>query len=139
MKTKENGKYVIYFDGVCNLCNSSIQFVIKHDKNDHFRFASLQSDFAKTALGKENIDSDDMESIILETADGKIYKRSSAVLRIASKLGFPINWLSIFLVVPKFIRDGVYRYIGRNRYKWFGKQDNCMIPTPELTKKFLDN
>ena len=138
MKTEPNNTYVIYFDGVCNLCNNSIQYVIRNDSKNLFQFASLQSEYAKMALGSKRIDLDNLESIILETPDGKIYKRSSAALRIASKLKFPINLFAIFIVVPKAIRDAVYNYIGKNRYKWFGKQEKCMIPTPDLKEKFLD-
>ncbi|WP_228851496.1 thiol-disulfide oxidoreductase DCC family protein [Aegicerativicinus sediminis] len=138
MKTEPNNTYVIYFDGVCNLCNNSIQYVIRNDSKNLFQFASLQSEYAKMALGSKMIDLGNLESIILETPDGKIYKRSSAALRIASKLKFPINLFAIFIVVPKAIRDAVYNYIGKNRYKWFGKQEKCMIPTPDLKEKFLD-
>ena len=138
MKTEPSNTYVIYFDGVCNLCNNSIQYVIRNDSKNLFQFASLQSEYAKMALGSKMIDLGNLESIILETPDGKIYKRSSAALRIASKLKFPINLFAIFIVVPKAIRDAVYNYIGKNRYKWFGKQEKCMIPTPDLKEKFLD-
>lgn len=128
----------VYFDGVCNLCNSSIQWIIKRDPKAHFRFAALQSD-AGVELRKR-ISSNgkiDLESVLLEE-DGKVYDRSTAALRIARKLSGLWPLMYIFIIVPKFIRDAVYNFIGRNRYKWFGKQESCWVPTPDLKARFLD-
>ncbi len=125
----------VFFDGVCNLCSGSVQFIIKHDKRDHFRFASLQGHYAATHLHDRDIRH--VDSIILEQ-DGKIYKRSSAALRIARKLAFPYNLLYGFIVIPPFIRNMVYDVIARNRYKWFGKKEACWLPSPALKAKFLD-
>lgn len=130
-------KKVILFDGVCNLCNSSIIFVIKHDPKDLFRFAPLQSDLGKSLIKKHNIDTTQVDSIILVDQE-KAYIKSSAALRIARHLSGGYSLLSIFLIFPAFLRNVVYDYIARNRYKWYGKKDSCMIPTPELKAKFLD-
>ena len=131
-----NTPKIILFDGVCNLCNGSVQFVIQRDSNKVFRYAALQSDFAKKLLESLNQPAPDIESVIL--VDGNsVYYRSDAALRIAKRLSGAWPMLSIFLIVPRFIRDAVYNFIGRNRYMWFGKQESCMIPTPELKELFL--
>lgn len=134
---KEKEFYIIFFDGVCNLCNSAVQFIIKHDKNRSYRYASLQSELGKKFLKERNIDPKELDSIILVKPNEAYYHKSSAALRIAKKLSgfYPI--LSIFLVVPKFIRDFIYDFIAKNRYKWFGKKSNCMIPTAEQQTLFL--
>ena len=127
---------IILFDGVCNLCNGAINFVIKRDKGNIFKFAALQSEIGQTLLSKFKIDTSKVDSIILIDGE-KCYVKSSAALRISKHLssGYPL--LYGFLILPKFIRDAVYDYIARNRYKWFGKKESCMIPTPELKEKFL--
>lgn len=130
-------KQLILFDGVCNLCNASVQYVIKYDKKDVFMFAPLQSDTGKKIISQYQIDTTKTDSIILYTSDHKLYFRSTAALKIATKLRFPRNVLSFFLIVPVFLRDWVYSYIAKNRYKWFGKQKECMIPTEKLKAKFL--
>ena len=128
---------ILLFDGVCNLCNGAINFVIRHDKNDVFLFASLQSDLGKELLKKYKIDSQKIDSIILIDND-KVYVKSAAALCAARYLNAAYPLLYGFMVVPKFIRNGVYDYIARNRYKWFGKRESCMIPTLELKAKFLN-
>ena len=128
---------LILFDGVCNLCDASVQYVIKHDKNDRFRYAALQSEVGQQILKKYNIDRSKMDSILLYTPDKGITYKSTAALQIASQLGFPRNLMSVFLIVPAVIRNWVYDYIAKNRYKWYGKKEECMIPTPELKSKFL--
>lgn len=132
------GNKIVLFDGVCNLCNSAITFIIKRDKKDVFRYAPLQSKVGKELAAKHHIDLDRVDSIILVTED-KAYAKSTAALRIAKQLskGWPL--LAMFLILPRFLRDAVYDFIARNRYKWFGKKDACMIPTPELRGKFLDD
>lgn len=131
-------KKLILFDGVCNLCNTSVQYVIKHDKKDKFMFTALQSEVGKQIIKKFKIDTIKMDSIILFSPDNGIHYKSTAALKIASQLGFPTNVLTVFLVIPTFIRNWVYDFIARNRYKWYGKKDACMIPTPELKRKFLE-
>ncbi|MDE1191155.1 MAG: thiol-disulfide oxidoreductase DCC family protein [Arachidicoccus sp.] len=134
----DNGAHdIILFDGVCNLCNGAVQFILRHDKKAIYQFASLQSDFAKNIFNKSGkIPSDELNSILL-IRNNKIYQESSAVLHIAQRLNGGWKLLSLFLIVPKFIRDGIYKYIARNRYKWFGRQDACMMPAPELKARFL--
>jgi len=131
-------KKIILFDGICNLCNSAVTFIIKRDKKDVFRFASLQSDLGNELLRKFAIDPEKTDSLIL-ISEGKAFIKSSAALQIARGLdgGYPL--LVVFLLLPKFLRNGVYDFIARNRYDWFGKKENCMIPTPELKSKFLDS
>ncbi|WP_053991143.1 thiol-disulfide oxidoreductase DCC family protein [Mangrovimonas sp. TPBH4] len=137
MTTIPTNKELILFDGVCNLCNTSIQYVIKHDKMNRFVFAALQSDLGKSIIEKHGIDTSKIDSILLHTPSEKIYYKSTAALKIASKLGVPISIMGVFLIVPAFIRNWVYDVIAKNRYKWFGKKESCMIPTPELASKFL--
>lgn len=127
---------IILFDGVCNLCNAAVQYVIKHDKKKLFHFASLQSEAGQMFLKKHFLSSTDFNSFILVYED-KIYSKSTAALMVAKNLDGAIKLLSGFIIVPVFIRDAVYNLIARNRYKWFGKKDNCMIPTPDLQSRFL--
>lgn len=130
-------KKLILFDGVCNLCNVSVQFIIKHDKKDLFLFAALQSDVGKQIVKDFHIDTNKTDSILLYTPEKGINYKSTATLKIAHHLEFPINLASIFIIIPVFIRNWVYDYIAKNRYKWYGKKEHCMIPTPELKNKFL--
>ena len=129
-------KKIILFDGVCNLCNNSVVFIIKRDKNDVFRFAALQSYIVFEFTQKLNIDTTKTDSIILVEGTSYVTK-STAALKIARHLkgGYPL--LYGFMILPVFFRNWVYDIIAKNRYKWFGKKDNCMIPTPELKAKFL--
>ena len=131
-------KKLILFDGVCNLCNSSVQYVIKHDKKNKFMFAALQSDTGLEIIKKHNIDTAKTDSILLYTPEKGVTSKSTAALQIAYHLGFPQHLLSLFLIIPTVIRNWVYDYIAKNRYKWFGKKESCWIPTPELKSKFLD-
>ncbi len=133
----ENNKQLILFDGICNLCEASVQYVIKHDKNDVFRYTALQSDAGQEILKKFNIDREKMDSILLYSPENGIAYKSTAALKIASKLGLPRNLMAVFLIVPAFIRNWVYDFIAKNRYQWYGKKNECMIPTPELKSKFL--
>ena len=130
-------KQLILFDGVCNLCNSSVVFVIKNDPKDHFRFAPLQSHIGKAIIEKYNLDTSKTDSILLYSEKQGLRIKSSAALHIGKLLKFPINLMAIFLIVPPFIRNWVYDYIANNRYKWYGKKESCMIPTQELKSKFL--
>ncbi|MFK7951184.1 MAG: thiol-disulfide oxidoreductase DCC family protein [Saprospiraceae bacterium] len=128
---------IILFDGVCNLCNGAVQFIIERDKKRLFRFASLQSDIGKQYQAKAGLSTDSIDTILL-VEDGQIYQKSSAALRIARKLDGLWSLLFIFIIVPPFIRNRVYDFIARNRYRWFGKQDSCWLPTPDLKVLFLD-
>ena len=135
----EKGKNLILFDGVCNLCNNSVQYVIKHDKKNLFMFAPLQSKVGISIIKEFNINTNKLDSILLFNPESNIINhKSTAALRVASRLGFPTNILSVFLIVPVFMRNWVYDFIAKNRYKWYGKKDACMIPTPELKNKFLE-
>ncbi|MBK5212505.1 MAG: thiol-disulfide oxidoreductase DCC family protein [Flavobacteriaceae bacterium] len=131
-----NDYKIILFDGVCNLCNSSVNFVIRHDKEDVFKFATLQSEIGKELVSKFSIDTSKVDSIILIDGE-KHYEKSSAALHIAKQLSGAYPLLFGFMIVPKIIRNAVYDFIARNRYKWFGKKESCMIPTSELRTKFL--
>jgi predicted DCC family thiol-disulfide oxidoreductase YuxK len=132
------GKAIVLFDGVCNLCNSTVQIIIDHDPSGYFRFTSLQSEKAKELLAGFGMKppEGDPDSILL-IQDGKVYSHSGAALRIARRMtgAYKLFWATI--VVPWFIRDLVYRFIARNRYRWFGREEACRVPTPELRARFL--
>lgn len=127
---------IILFDGICNLCNSSVQFVLKHDKQKQFRFASLQSDAGQLLLKKYNLPETNFNSFVLLQNDNA-YLKSTAALMVAKQLSGFIKILYAFIIVPAFIRNGVYNIIATNRYKWFGRRASCMLPTPELKSRFL--
>lgn len=127
---------VVLFDGVCNLCNASVQFLIRRDKHEQLRFASLQSEFGQEILRKFNLPEKDFNSFIF-LENEKIYLRSAAALRIATYLGGFWRVFQVFWLVPSFIRDAIYNFIAKNRYKWFGKKNECMLPSPELRERFL--
>ena len=128
---------IILFDGVCNVCNSAVQVVIKRDKKNHFRFASLQSSEGRKLLAHHELPSNDFNSFVLIEYD-RAHVRSEGALRVAKKLSGLWPLLYGFIIVPKFLRDGIYNLIAKNRYKWFGKSNVCMIPTPEIKAKFLN-
>jgi predicted DCC family thiol-disulfide oxidoreductase YuxK len=131
-------KKIILFDGVCNLCNSAVQFIIKHDKKDVFRFVSLQSKLGLEILAYIGIDSKNIDSIVLYEPGLAYYYKSDAILQIAKSLNALYSLGVIFKIIPTGIRNHLYDYIARNRYKWYGKKESCMIPTPELKIKFLE-
>ena len=131
-------KKLILFDGVCNLCNSSVQYVIKRDKKEIFLFTALQSDVGKKILEHYKIDTSEIDSILLYTPNKGIEYKSTAALKVAVSLGFPENLMGLFFIVPAFIRNWVYDFIAKNRYKWYGKKESCMIPTKSLKSRFLD-
>ena len=129
---------VIFFDGVCNLCNAAVNFVIDRDANRRFHFASLQSDFTNEKLARYEVDPSHLESILLLN-DGRLYHKSDAALEIARVLGGAWRLLLVFKIIPKFVRDFIYDWIAKNRYRWFGKQETCRVPTPDLKERFLDS
>ena len=133
MKTRK----IILFDGICNLCNQSVQFVIEHDSKNQFRFASLQSDFGQDFLKKNKLEATQFDSIVF-IEDDQFYTKSSAALKIAKYLDGITSWLTIFMIVPKPLRDVVYSFIAKNRYRWFGKNESCWLPTKELKAKFIE-
>lgn len=130
-ETKEN---IIYFDGVCILCQGTVNFLLKRDKNDRLKFASLQSEFAKSRLDS-SLTGENMETIVLEQ-NGKFYQKSTAVLLSLKELGFPWNVLYVFRLVPYFLRDAIYTLVGKHRYKWFGKTaESCELLTEKDRSK----
>ncbi len=131
-------KKIILFDGVCNLCNSSVQFVIKRDKKDIFRFSSLQSAAGQKLAKERGINTTEIDSIILIEPQIAYYTKSDAALMIAKSLSGGWSILGIFMGLPKGFRDTIYDWVARNRYQWFGRKDNCMIPTKAEKGKFLD-
>ena len=127
---------IVFFDGVCNFCNASVQWIIKKEAQALFLFAPLQGDAAKQKLNLDLQNSPPASVILYE--NGKVYSKSTAALRIARYLKWPWRILVIFTIVPAFMRDIFYDIIANNRYKWFGKQDSCMLPSAELRSRFLD-
>lgn len=128
---------IILFDGVCNLCNAAVNFVIKRDKNNRIQFAPLQSETATILLKDSPVDPSELKSFIF-IDKGVLYTESTAALKVCRYLsaGWPLCYGVI--IVPRFIRDRFYKWVARNRYKWFGQKNECMIPTPELRAKFLN-
>jgi predicted DCC family thiol-disulfide oxidoreductase YuxK len=129
-------KPIILFDGVCNLCDNAVQFIIRHDPGEKFLFASLQGEFGQQLMKQYNLPSANFNSFIL-LQNNKVFNKSTGALKVAKQIKGAWKLLYIFIVVPKFIRDAVYTWIANNRYKWFGKKDDCMIPTPQLKTRFL--
>lgn len=128
---------VVLFDGVCQFCNSSVHFIIDRDSRRRFRFAALQSPVGQTLLSRFGLSQSDFDSLVL-IEDERCFLRSTAALRIARRLNGLWPLLYVFIVVPRFLRDGVYSFIAHRRYRWFGKMDACRIPTPELRERFLE-
>lgn len=133
-----NKSPILYFDGYCNLCHASVQFILRRERNSAILFASLQSGYAKKHLPEGLVSSTDPESLVF-VENGKIYEASSAAVRIANYLSFPWRALIIFQLIPTFIRDKLYFFIARNRYRWFGKKDQCMLPETSMKNRFLDD
>lgn len=136
MITEEEKIGIVLFDGVCNFCNSSVNFIIRHDTKKRYKFAALQSDVGKMLSEKHGIDQSKIDSIIL-IENGNVFVKSSAILRITKNLNYLYPLLFGFIIIPKFIRDGVYDFIAKNRYKWFGKKESCMIPSSEIKSRFI--
>ena len=127
---------IIIFDGICELCNASVDFILKWEKRPDFLFTANQNPPGQELL-KQFGENPDEVSTIYVVENGKLYKRSAAALRIARRLRFPANLLYGFIIIPGFLRDILYRWISRNRYRWFGKKDTCRIPTQEEIARFL--
>jgi predicted DCC family thiol-disulfide oxidoreductase YuxK len=130
------GHPLLLFDGVCNLCHGAVQFVIARDPDAHFRFASLQSEYGREIVRREGLP-EDVTTVILVEPDGRVSSRSTAALRVATKLGALWPLLGALLVVPRFLRDPVYEFVARNRYRWFGQKESCPLPDPSLADRFL--
>ena len=129
-------QFVVFFDGVCNLCNDTVQFIIKRDPKNKFSFATLQSEKGQQTLVKLKFDTQSFDTFIL-LKKGKLYLKSTAACLLFKELSGLWPILYLFIIIPRPIRDCVYSVIAKNRYKWFGKKDHCMIPTPELKKRFI--
>lgn len=129
-------KNIILFDGVCNLCNSSVDFIIRRDKKGVFKFASLQSELGQAILQENHLPADDFQSVLL-VQNGKIYQKSTAALMIARQLSGLWFLMYGFVIVPAFLRNWIYNLIAQNRYKLFGKKESCRMPTPEERGRFL--
>lgn len=137
MAKEIDNKSLILFDGVCVLCSNVVRFIIRHDRNDNFRFAALQSRYALKILDGEKIPSGNLNTVIL-VENGKVYQRSDAVLRIVGKLSGGWSLLRFFIIIPAPVRDFFYKFVANKRYGWFGKYDECMIPGTNIAGKFAD-
>lgn len=131
-----NEQPVILFDGVCNFCNGAVNFTLKRNKKKDILFAPLQSEQGQVLLKQYNLPVKEMESFVF-IENGKAYQRSTAALKVCRHLNWFWPLCYGLIIVPKFIRDGIYNWIAKNRYKWFGQKDSCMIPTPEIKARFL--
>ncbi len=130
-------KPILFFDGVCNLCNGLVQFVIKRDPKAKIQFASLQSSLGQEKLRELNLDTEHYDSFIF--FDGKEnFIKSSASLSVIKNLNGLWPLLFVFIIIPRFIRNPIYSFVAKRRYRWFGKQDSCWIPTPELKSRFIE-
>jgi predicted DCC family thiol-disulfide oxidoreductase YuxK len=129
--------HILLFDGVCNLCNSTVNFLIKRDKKQLFTFASLQSNAGQALLAKFSLPQQEFHSFVYVKGD-QFYQRSGAVLRVLKDMGGIWKLAAVLLLLPTPLRDFIYNIIAKNRYRWFGKKNECMLPTPELKKRFLD-
>ena len=132
----DNLDKIVLFDGVCNFCNSSVQFIIKHDQTNSLKFASLQSQTGQELLAKYNIPKEIDSVIFIE--HNKAFTKSSAALKIGNYFGGLWKMTQVFFIVPSFIRNFFYDIIAKNRYKWFGKKDSCMLPSPEIRDRFIE-
>lgn len=130
-------KKIILFDGICNLCDASVQYVIKQDKKDSFRFVSLQSDLGQKIIKHIGIDTTKTDSVILYEPRIAYYYKAEAAIRIVKEIGGIYSFLTIFSILPNAILNYIYDYIAKNRYKWYGKKETCLIPTEEQKTKFL--
>lgn len=137
MQNLPKNKKIILFDGVCNLCNAAVQFVIQHDKKDVFRFVALQSELGQEILKHIGINPKNIDSVILYEPGISYYYKSTAAIEIAKSLGGFWHLGTVFRIIPTGIRNQLYNYIAKNRYKWYGKTETCWIPTQELKSKFL--
>lgn len=130
-------KRIVIFDGICNLCEFSVNFIYERDRDGKFTFTPAQSSLGSKLLQDYKLNDETLDTVVL-VKNGRAYTRSSAALEIASELDIPWSFLQLFSVIPQFLRDQVYDAIARNRYRWFGKKESCMIPTPEIKARFLE-
>ncbi len=128
---------ILFYDGVCNLCHASVKFILRNEKSGRIKFAALQSAYAKSRLPEKIWNQPVAESLVL-IEKGEIHEASNAALRVVPYLRFPWNMLRIFRLLPTALADRLYFFIARNRYRWFGKKDECMIPDARMKERFLD-
>jgi len=129
---------IILFDGVCNFCNGTVNFVIKRDKSARLKFSTLQSEIGQNLIKANNFQDPDLRSFVF-IEKRELYTRSTAALKVCKYMDGLWPLMYGFIIVPKFIRDGIYNWIANNRYRWFGKKEVCMVPTPELQSRFLND
>jgi predicted DCC family thiol-disulfide oxidoreductase YuxK len=127
---------LILFDGVCNLCSALVQFVIRHDPVGKFRFAAIQSEIGREIFQSHGLDPADLQTFVF-ISDGRMFRRSDAAIEVVSRFGGVWRLFRVFQFVPRVVRDLIYSTIARNRYRWFGRKEVCMIPTPEIKERFL--
>ncbi len=132
----EAGQAVVLIDGVCNLCQGLVRFIIPRDPTGRIKFASLQSDKGRELLLAAGLEADRLDTVVL-LENGRVYTESSAVLRIASRLRFPWPAAYAFVIVPRPLRNMLYRVVARNRYRWFGRDEACLLPSPDIKSRFL--
>jgi predicted DCC family thiol-disulfide oxidoreductase YuxK len=136
---RDNARELVLFDGVCNLCERSVLFIVRHDSAGHFQFCSLQSRAARTILDEHEYNDDTLGSVLL-LSKGELYTRSRAALHIAKRLdGLWPLFFYMLIWVPPVVADPVYNFVGKRRYKWFGKKDACWVPDTELRQRFIDS
>ena len=138
MQNLPQNKKIILFDGRCNLCDTSVQFIIKRDTKDVFRFVSLQSNLGQELLQQLPISTQKIDSIILYESDNVFYFKSKAIFEIAKSIGGVFYCLLIFKWLPIAVTNTIYDYVAKNRYRWFGKKEQCLVPTKDLQSKFLE-
>jgi predicted DCC family thiol-disulfide oxidoreductase YuxK len=140
--SETNSNPIIFYDGICGLCNRLVQFVLKHDKRDYFRFAALQSELASTTLQRHNRDPHDLDTVYVvveyEQPAERLLARSDAILFLLKHLGGVWKLAAVGKVLPRSLRDAIYKLVARNRYRVFGKYESCMLPDPKQRAKFLD-
>lgn len=136
MQIKPEHNLILLFDGYCNLCHSSVQFVIKHEKKQTIKFASLQSEIGKQLLSQYSINPNKIDSLVF-IENGKCYIKSTAALKLSKYLKGIYSLGIVFIVIPTFIRNYIYDYVAKNRYKWFGKKNSCLILDKDLQQRFL--
>ncbi len=130
------GASIVLFDGVCNLCNGTVRFLIRNDRKARLKFATLQSVEGERLLNNTGINVESLTSIVFFD-DGNVYTRSAAALKIAEKLDMPWRAIVILRIIPRTVRDWIYDMIARNRYRWFGRKETCMVPSPQIMNRFL--
>lgn len=127
---------IILYDGVCHLCNGVVNTILLRDKSKTFRFSPLQSDRGQSLLKKFNLPTDDFDSFVLVEGE-HAYQRSDAAIRVMRGMGFPYNLGAALWILPPPVRDALYNWVAKNRYKWFGQYDSCLMPTPDIKERFL--